>query len=141
MRKTLFSTLLVLAMLLSMLGLDAGKVSAAATLSFSNVHLSSDGILTWDPISNPGTTCCWISFHTDKMTRTYDAGNGRCDLNKILIDNKFESGTYPVTLEQHDADSNKYEWKSSYTFVNPNPLTRMPQATNIRWEGDAIVWD
>ena len=53
MRKTMFSALLVFAMLFSFVGFGVRDVRAE-TLEFSNVKISDDGIMTWDPLKGIG---------------------------------------------------------------------------------------
>ncbi len=141
MRKTMFSALLVFAMLFSFVGFGVRDVRAE-TLEFSNVKISDDGIMTWDPLKGIGkyeihlerehNVLLYFSERTGSNTTSFD-------INEYLERIKAYDDLYYVTLTARDASGNLYEWKGLYQFSNPNK--RLPVPANARLEGDQLVWD
>ncbi len=114
--KCFFSIILVLAMLLSGVGIKT-KTFAAAT--FTNVSISSKGILSWDPVADAGNYYVDIGEGDITLSSTvlsYDL--------KAYCDSKYErSGSFTVKLRAYGSNGGAplAQWSGSYSYSSPYP--------------------
>ena len=153
MRKTMFSALLIFAMLISVFTFGGGKVYADQR-TFTNVQISPEGVLTWDPVPDVAKFKGNLYYYEVSLKSTapvtgsspnptYQAGLYDCeyDLFKRLTEDLEDDGVYSVTIKAKDNSGNDYKWTGTYSFINTYHPVKLPAVYNIRWEGDYIVWD
>ena len=140
MRHRLFSLLLALALLLSLLPQAAISAGAENGLpELNNLKVSSGGLVTWD--AYPGASsyyisagACWEGFWIEAVTHP------RLDFAALLAENYAPSGTFMLELWAEDADGYNLAC-SQISWTYTNGLTPLSAPTNLRWDGYTAKWD
>ena len=132
-RRKLLSILLSLALVVSMI--PAFTVPATALEDMQNVHLSADGILTWDAVPGAKVYDLSIGGYTEELS---------ADLNQVCRDGFMKRGDYSFTLEA----LSDYKWNSGRKVANSwegvfhyAPPYSLSNPANLRWEGMVARWD
>ena len=133
-KRSLISLFLILTMLFTVPATIGNNVRAADTQKITNIKVDSNGVLTWDKV--PGAS------HYQAGAAGYAVAllsSPKVDLYELLSKNGIDSGTYTYYIHAIFPDKPSITAEGKYDFVSPNP--KLGPITNLRIEGDYLVWD
>ncbi len=133
-RKQWTSLLLVLSMIL---GFYIGGKQDVSAASFTNVKLSSDLILTWDPVDGANLYKVTFPFAAKETTET------RMDLGAFMKEKRMTTGQIYAYLDAYHVVNYNYQTLAStpVNFYYTSPLPPLDAPTNIRISNNALTWD
>ena len=130
-QKRILAVLLTFFLFVGLMPVSAVRAEEKLT----NVQLSPEGILTWDPF--PGASDYLFSVGSGGG---YAGGTSK-DLAAECELYGFKSGTYDVVLyaidENHETISEK--WTGTFDYTSARPQLATP--SNIKWNGGIVSWD
>ena len=146
-KKSFFSLVVALVMLLGMMGFSESKIRAEEDPRATNVTISDKGIMTWD---SDGDYKYEISAYKVKTPAessytTFYTTKREVNLFSVYSGNGCRKGDYDIRIGvvYTDEEQNKeiYElvWEGKYSFTPAKAELTMP--ANLRVEGNDLVWD
>ena len=135
-RKQWTSLILVLSILF---GLFIGGKQKVWAAGIPNLKLSSDLILSWDPVSGANVYTIQLPFTSTETTKT------TFDLGAFMKEKRVASGTIYLSVLAQYRVPGTYNYSfiasQSLTFNYTSPLPALPSPTNVRIEDDRLTWD